>query len=89
MGYEQKSAKRFDPYLPLCSLYLSFVKTRFQSEAIAWSEVFKRQQWRRISLSQFVALPSREVEGILSSRFSQTEQLYGMLDCAVTGHGKV
>ena len=31
----------------------------------------------------------REVEGTLSSRFSQSEQLDGMFVCAVTGHSKV
>ena len=31
----------------------------------------------------------REVEGILASRFSQSEQLDGMFVCAVTGHGKL
>ena len=53
--------------------------------------VFKKKQWRRISSSQFAARLSREVEveGILASRFSQSEQLDGMFVCAVTGHGKV
>ena len=31
----------------------------------------------------------REVEGILASRFSQSEQLDRKFVCAVTGHGKV
>ena len=61
----------------------------FQSEANPWSEVFKKKQWRRISLSQFAARSSREVEGILASCFAQSEQLEGMFACAVTGHDKV
>ena len=32
---------------------------------------------------------NREVEGILASRFSQSEKLEEMFVCAVTGHGKM
>ena len=39
--------------------------------------------------SQFAARSIREVEGILASYYSQSEQLDGMFACAVTGHGKV
>ena len=49
----------------------------------------EEKKWRRISLSQFAARLNREVEGILASRFSQSEQLDGMFVCSVTGHSKV
>ena len=39
--------------------------------------------------SDLAARSSREVEGILASRFSQSEQLEGMFVCAVTRHGKM
>ena len=50
---------------------------------------FQEKAMHRISLSQFAARSSREVEGILASCFSQSEQLEGMFVCAVTGHDKV
>ena len=70
-------------------LYLLLIPQEppFQSEANAWSEVFKEKQWRRIS--QLAARSSREVEGILASCFSQSAQLEGMFVCGVTGYGKM
>ena len=85
----ENNANSFAANRFLLSLLFIPQQPLFQSDANEWPEVFKKKQWRQISLSQFAARSSREVEGILVSCFSKSEQLDAMFACAETGHDKV